>query len=65
MLCPEQVLYHPVTAFSQYFSDPPPHIFCFLLASRVLHYHVDRMYDLQDLHLSLCLLRVVLNQDVL
>ena len=55
----------PVTAFSQYFSNPPPHIFCSLLASRALHYDVDWMYDLQGLHLSLHLLRVVLNQDVL
>ena len=57
MLCREQVLYHYRDCFSTVFPQNLPYI-QFLLASCALHYDVDRMYDLQDLQLFLCLLPV-------
>lgn len=70
LFCREQVLYRSRDCFSTVFQQTtpsPPSLPCilFLLAFCALHYNVDRMYDLQDLQLSLCLLRVIPVQYVL
>lgn len=64
MLCREQVLYSDSDCFLTVFQQSVPYIQFFLLASCALHYDVDWMYDLQDLHLSFCLLVVAPNESV-